>query len=147
QPADFDSVNAAITRAAYKLEDERKARPVTIAAPTVSTVSSSSTGSSSSSSSSYSGESGVARSFWHGEQPSDLGSELAMAGDALRDLGENGGSATPPGGLQQTEPNPDVLRAHFIETCGDKNSLAMFWEETIDRYRSGWRNYMSGHAT
>ncbi|KAJ2800985.1 hypothetical protein H4S07_005044, partial [Coemansia furcata] len=140
QPADFDSVDAAITRAAYKSEDKR-AWPTTMPVPTASSVPRGSAGSSGGSISS--GESGVAEGLWHGDRLSDLGLELA--GDVQNDLAE-GGSATPPGGLQQTEPNPDVLRAHFIEICGDKNSLAMFWGQTIDRYRSGWRNYMSGHS-
>ncbi|KAI8321916.1 hypothetical protein GQ54DRAFT_251533, partial [Martensiomyces pterosporus] len=56
-----------------------------------------------------------------------------------------GGSGTPPGS-SQAEPNPDSLRANFMEICRDKNSLEMFWQQTIDRYRNGWRNHAAGRV-
>ncbi|KAJ2890247.1 hypothetical protein GGI21_006239 [Coemansia aciculifera] len=51
---------------------------------------------------------------------------------------------SPQTGAAVVEPNPDVLRGQFIEMSDNKNSLAMFWEQTIERYRSGWRDYVSG---
>ncbi|KAJ1732229.1 vacuolar membrane-associated protein iml1, partial [Coemansia biformis] len=48
------------------------------------------------------------------------------------------GPAAMPDALQG-DPAPDALRATFLEICKDKNSLEMFWQHTIQRYRSGWR--------
>ncbi|KAJ2347191.1 vacuolar membrane-associated protein iml1 [Coemansia sp. RSA 2618] len=45
-----------------------------------------------------------------------------------------------PSGVSQTDAGPDALRANFIEICKDKNSLEMFWQQTIRRYRNGWRD-------
>ncbi|KAJ2398159.1 vacuolar membrane-associated protein iml1 [Coemansia sp. RSA 2559] len=53
------------------------------------------------------------------------------------------GATTPPAAIV-SEPNPDILRSHFIETCSDRNGLEMFWQRTIGRYRSGWRDFMKG---
>ncbi|KAJ2517272.1 vacuolar membrane-associated protein iml1 [Coemansia sp. RSA 1939] len=57
---------------------------------------------------------------------------------------ERTGGTTPPAAVPN-EPNPDMLRAQFVEICRDKNGLEMFWQRTISRYRSGWRDYMSGN--
>ncbi|KAJ1832408.1 vacuolar membrane-associated protein iml1 [Coemansia sp. RSA 2711] len=38
---------------------------------------------------------------------------------------------------------PDALRANFIEICKDKNSLEMFWQQTVQRYRDAWRDLKS----
>ncbi|KAJ2630515.1 vacuolar membrane-associated protein iml1, partial [Coemansia sp. RSA 1694] len=109
QAADFDSVNAAITRAADSVRREEERPPV---APKV-------------------------------------GGGLAVGGGGDEASEKSPAAAEATSGLQQhqtAEPNPDVLRAHFIEMCDDKNSLVMFWEQTIERHRSGWRDYMSGKA-
>ncbi|KAJ2573308.1 hypothetical protein GGH95_004063, partial [Coemansia sp. RSA 1836] len=113
QAADFDSVNAAITRAADSVSRGEERPPV---APKVGCLAAGGGG---------------------GGGGGDEASEKSPA------------AAEATSGLQQhqtAEPNPDVLRAHFIEMCDDKNSLVMFWEQTIERYRSGWRDYMSGKA-
>ncbi|KAJ2160896.1 vacuolar membrane-associated protein iml1 [Coemansia sp. RSA 552] len=47
---------------------------------------------------------------------------------------------------QGCETNPDVVRATFIEVCRDKNSLEMFWHQTIQRYRAGWRSVRAEQA-
>ncbi|KAJ2726449.1 vacuolar membrane-associated protein iml1 [Coemansia sp. Benny D115] len=44
------------------------------------------------------------------------------------------------------EANPDVLRANFVEICEDRNSLEMLWQQTISKYRNGWRIYRNGQA-
>ncbi|KAJ2851092.1 hypothetical protein IWW36_001343 [Coemansia brasiliensis] len=45
-----------------------------------------------------------------------------------------------------TDAGPDGLRANFIEICKDKNSLEMFWQQTIQRYRAEWRDIKTGKA-
>ncbi|KAJ2445847.1 vacuolar membrane-associated protein iml1 [Coemansia sp. RSA 2424] len=113
QAADFDSVNAAITRAADSVSREEERPPV---APKVG---------------------GLTVGGGGGDEASEKSLAAAAAAEATSGLQQQ---------HQTAEPNPDVLRAHFIEMCDDKNSLVMFWEQTIERYRSGWRDYMSGKA-
>ncbi|KAJ2000672.1 hypothetical protein GGI04_004059 [Coemansia thaxteri] len=141
RPADFDSVNVAVTiGSAY-----RAAMPVAAAKAAGSQQGSgpgsSAGGSVGNSSGGEAAEAGSGDS--RGRRPSDEAAELE--GGAVGEEGPGGGSSTPPTGLQ-TEPNPDVLRSLFIETCSDKNQLEMFWQQTISRYRGGWRGYRMGRA-
>ncbi|KAJ1796475.1 vacuolar membrane-associated protein iml1 [Coemansia sp. RSA 2399] len=156
QPADFDSVNAAITRVAVM----RK----TLGARAVQNISKSSelelVGSYGPSEISFSDEAAsftssndfvrspdgmmfadrmkrLAGAFDRNDEPA----AAAAAGGGRQD--DWAGATTPPAAMA-SEPNPDILRSHFIETCGDRNGLEMFWQRTIDRYRSGWRDYMKG---
>ncbi|KAJ2207724.1 hypothetical protein EV180_006943, partial [Coemansia sp. RSA 518] len=95
-PADFDSVNAAVTRVAVMRD---------AATP--------------------SGRSGRSKHVVNETRGEWAGSTSGLAGVSPADAG------------------PDALRANFIEICTDENSLKMFWQQTIQRYRSGWRDIKS----
>ncbi|KAJ1771870.1 vacuolar membrane-associated protein iml1 [Coemansia sp. RSA 1843] len=151
QPADFDSVNAAITRVAVM----RK----TLGARAMQSISKSNelelVGSYGPSEISFSDDAAsLTSSNEFARSPDGLifsDRMKRLAGLFDRNDGVVGGGqdewagATTPPAPMPGEPNPDILRAHFIETCGNKNGLEMFWQRTIDRYRSGWRDYTMGN--
>ncbi|KAJ2550904.1 vacuolar membrane-associated protein iml1, partial [Coemansia sp. RSA 1933] len=158
QPADFDSVNAAITRVAVM----RK----TLGARAVQSISKSNelelvgsygpselsfsddAASFSSSSNSYARSPDVLLfndriKRLTGTLDTRDGAAADGGGGAARD-DDWAGAATPPATMPN-ESNPDILRLKFIDTCSDKIGLEIFWQHTIDRYRSGWRDYLRGN--
>ncbi|KAJ2386389.1 vacuolar membrane-associated protein iml1, partial [Coemansia sp. RSA 2603] len=127
QPADFDSVNAAITRVAVMRQAEGPS-PLGSSAQTGDT-------------------SATDACFWSPGAREPPGVEH-VASPAFNEARGQWAAEQPPASAapqpMPTETNPDVLRANFIEVCRDQNSLEMLWQQTIGRYRNAWRAHCAG---